>query len=307
MIIVGGFNTAVDRFLEVDRLSAGALVRARRSRAVPGGKGLHVALAAATLGEEVTLVGVIDPMHRAWFEAYLKERNVRSELVEVSHPIRTCVAIKDSDGKTTEILEGGPTLGRGESEALLSRFRALAVGGIAVLSGSIPRGLRDDTYRSLLRSANDAGSRTLLDTSGRNLLLGIEAPPFLVKINEAEARELSPARDPRGLAEALAESGIAVAIVTLGRAGAVASWQGRLCRLEAPSGKTLNPVGSGDAFLGGVAAGLVQARDPEDVLKLGVACGTANAISPEDGFFEKDTVKALSEQVRVHWEAGAPQ
>jgi 1-phosphofructokinase family hexose kinase len=307
MIVVGGFNTAVDRFLEVDRVDAGTHIRARRSRAAPGGKGLHVALAAATLGEEVTLVGIVDSMHRAWFEAYLKERNVLAQLVEVSHPIRTCVAIKDSEGKTTEILEGGPTLSRTECETLLSRFRALSVGGIAVLSGSIPRGLRDDTYRTLLRSANDAGSRTLLDTSGRNLALGIEAPPFLVKINEPEGRELSPARDPRALVEALADSGVAVAVVTLGRAGALASWQGRLCRLEAPSGKTLNPVGSGDAFLGGVAAGLSQGLDPEDVLKLGIACGSAHAQSPEDGFFEKGTAKALSDQVRVHWEPGAPQ
>jgi tagatose 6-phosphate kinase len=307
MIVVGGFNTAVDRFLDVDRLSAGTVTRARASRAIPGGKGLHVALAAASLGEEVALVGIVDALHRAWFEAYLKERKVMAELVAVAQPIRTCLAVKDSEGRTTEILERGPALTPGEAEDLASRFRALSEGSIAILAGSLPGGLADDTYAQLLRSANEAGSQTLLDASGRALELAIEAPPFLVKVNEKEAQDLSPSTDPSALVETIARRGVAVAIVTLGRAGAVASWHGRPCRLEAPSVAALNPVGSGDAFLGGVAVGLARGLDPEDVLKLGVACGTANAQGPEPGAFAKGAVEALLDQVQLHWEAGAPR
>ena len=45
MIAVGGFNSAIDKFADVDEMTAGAVIRMRNVRPLAGGKGLHVAAA----------------------------------------------------------------------------------------------------------------------------------------------------------------------------------------------------------------------------------------------------------------------
>jgi hypothetical protein len=50
VITVGGFNTSVDKTLELDVLQPGAVHRVSRVQSWPGGKGLHVALTVAGAG-----------------------------------------------------------------------------------------------------------------------------------------------------------------------------------------------------------------------------------------------------------------
>jgi len=60
MITVAGFNTALDKLVDVDALRPGAMQRASAVRVSFGGKGLHVAQTIAALGERVRLVGLVD-------------------------------------------------------------------------------------------------------------------------------------------------------------------------------------------------------------------------------------------------------
>jgi fructose-1-phosphate kinase PfkB-like protein len=65
------------------------------------------------------------------------------------------------------------------------------------------------------------------------------------------------------------------------------------------AGRVENPVGSGDCLLGGMAVGLVREKPFEDVLALGVACGTANAESRDTGFVARADVDALLARVSI--------
>ena len=63
-------------------------------------------------------------------------------------------------------------------------------GGWLTISGSLPRGAPDDGYRDLVAEARDSGVRVALDAEGERLRLALEAHPDIVKVNQAEAREL---------------------------------------------------------------------------------------------------------------------
>jgi tagatose 6-phosphate kinase len=88
-------------------------------------------------------------------------------------------------------------------------------------------------------------------------------------------------------------------VVSLGAEGAVAVQGDRAWRAEAPRVDVANVVGSGDCLLGGVAVGLGRGMHLEEVLRLGVACGSANATSPETGWLKRADVDALLPRVRV--------
>jgi 1-phosphofructokinase family hexose kinase len=306
VITVGGFNTSLDKALEVDDLRLGAVNRVREARAYPGGKGLHVALTVAALGEPVRLVGLIDSTHRALFEDHLAARGVEFHGVEASGSVRTCLAIRDADGsRVTEILEPGPELEAGARRELVARFLSLARGGeIAVLSGSVPPGFDDGAYAELVATLAGSGVRCLVDASGGLLRRAVEARPFLVKPNRDEAESLTgePVADAAAAvraARALAARGIAVVIVSLGALGAVGVMDGAAWHAAAPVQERASAVGSGDCLLGGVAVGLARALAFEEVLRLGVACGAANTLTAETGHVRLTDVEALRPQVRI--------
>ena len=59
-------NPSIDRLYEVDRLAIGGIHRPLAEVAVPGGKGLNAARAAATLGGSVTVVGIVAGRAGEW-------------------------------------------------------------------------------------------------------------------------------------------------------------------------------------------------------------------------------------------------
>jgi 1-phosphofructokinase family hexose kinase len=304
VITVGGFNTSVDKTLELDLLRPGEVHRVRRVQSWPGGKGLHVALTAAALGEPVRLVGLIDAAHKREFEDVLGARGVTFAGVETPGTLRTCLAVRDQGGgRITEILEPGPETGAAVREELRSRFLALARdSALAVLSGSAPPGFNEGAYGDLVASLRDSGVRCLVDASGGLLSRAVEARPFLVKPNREEAEALSgktvegPASAGR-VARALAARGVGMPVVSLGAAGAVAVSEGRALHAWITLPGAPYPVGSGDCLLGGLAVGLARGMGFDDVLRLGVACGAANTLSPETGWVRREDVEALRPRV----------
>lgn len=69
--------------------------------------------------------------------------------------------------------------------------------------------------------------------------------------------------------------------------------------MTVPAVSCRNPVGSGDSYVAGVAAGLARHLSVEEVLRLGAACGTANAMEEESGFVRRETVESLLPRIRV--------
>ena len=303
MITVAGFNTAIDHLFTLDALVPGSVQRAAQADPYPGGKGLHVAQTVAALGERVQLVGLVDAAHRNLIARRMAERGVLFHAIEVAQPLRTCIAVRERDGRMTEILGPGPELGPVEREALLRAWwRCAEESALLVLSGSLPRGFEADAYASMVRRA--AGQPCLVDASGEALRHAAGCGAHLLKPNRDEATELAgqPVRTPQdaaAVARTLHAKGIALPVVTLGAEGAVGfdghdAWHASLV-LE----RSVNAVGSGDCLLAGLAVALKRGEPLAQALRLGVACGAANAMDEETGYVRRERVLALQAQVQI--------
>lgn len=306
MITVVGFNTAIDRRIDVVRLQPGAVQRATAAATRPGGKGLHVAETAAALGEPVRLVGLTTDVDGVALAERLSARRVAWQPVLSSGPLRQCLAIHEADGRVTEVLEPGPALDARACAALLATAReAMAKSDIMVFTGSLPRGLPPDTYATLIGDARACGVRCLLDASAAALHAGIGAKPWLMKPNADEAAAVL-GRPVRGVDDALAcarllhRRGVARAVVTLGALGAVgfdgtAAWHAN----STVPVTVQDSVGSGDCFLAGLAVGAVHGESLELALRRAVACGVANAESLDTGYASLERVAAWLPRVSV--------
>lgn len=304
MITVAGFNTAIDRAVDLDDLVPGRVQRACAARQTPGGKGLHVAQTIAALGEPVRLVGLVDAAHGALIEDWLAQRGVAFHGVAIDGDLRVCTALREADGRITEILEPGPVLDDATRARLLQTLLACVDDSdLVVLSGSLPRGFSDDAYAQILI---DVGARLpcFVDTSGAALRLAIDRTPFLAKPNrdEAEAlagRGIAGVADAARAAQALHTRGIAWPVITLGALGAVATDGNAVLHATIAATPGGHPVGSGDCFLAGMAVARARGGDLTQALRLGVACGAANAATPETGYVQRALVDALLEKTTV--------
>ncbi|GFZ97678.1 1-phosphofructokinase family hexose kinase [Dyella caseinilytica] len=305
MITVAGFNTAIDRLIQLDALEPGEVHRARSEQVYPGGKGVHVAQTIAALGERVQLIGLVDAPHRNLICRRMSERGVLFHGVEVAGELRHCMALRDASGKITEILGQGPQLSQAECDGLLRDFRrSVDESDLVILSGSLPRGFDATTYAELASYVKSVGLRCLIDASGAAMRHAVEARPFLIKPNRDEISELhaKPVCDLDTAVESvrsLLAHGVSMPVVTLGALGAMAGDANGIWHAELPLDQVRNTVGSGDCLLAGLAVGVARDMSLEDTLRLGTACGAANAQGEETGFVERRAVEALLPQVRI--------
>jgi 1-phosphofructokinase family hexose kinase len=296
-------NPAVDRTYEVERLAIGEINRPLVVAARPGGKGLNAARAAVAIGGRVTALALLGGHAGEWICDRLAEAGVDVVVATTAAETRTCISILDrSNGKLTEVYERGEAVEASDWDALeTAAGRQLDTGSIGAmtLSGSLPAGAPQNGFARLARLADAAGVRVIADIRGPALVGVLDAAPVVVKINAAEATEVTglTVDDPEAALDAarrLRELGAAEVIVTLGDRGAVGfAADGREVRLGPPPAHGRYPVGSGDAFLAGLAVGLVRGGGLEDAMRLGAAAGAANAAIPGTGDLDRDLFELL--------------
>lgn len=295
-------NPSIDRLYEVDRLTDGAIHRPSAVVARPGGKGLNAARAAAALGARVTAVGIVAGRAGDWIVERLAEIGIDAPMARSAGETRTCVSILDrSTGTLTELYERGEEIGPAAWEALEAIVaRELDRGDVGALafSGSLPPGAPTDGYARIARIAATRSIPVLADTYGPALAAVLAERPAVVKVNAAEAGgaaglTIGDAASAVAAARVLRGRGAAAVIVTLGIAGAVVVTATGEARLVPPDIQGAYPVGSGDAFLAGLAAAVVRGETLVEAARYGIAAGIANALVPGVGELDPASAERL--------------
>ncbi|WP_405752120.1 1-phosphofructokinase family hexose kinase, partial [Anaerovibrio slackiae] len=235
----------------------------------------------------------------------LKDYGIKQDFVKVAGETRSCLAIITDDGAQTEILEPGPVVTAEEQEAFLLKYRELlSKASVVVASGSMPQGLPKNFYATLIEIAKAEHKPFLLDTSGEALVQGIAAMPYFIKPNTDEIRAIKGTNidsdeDVVREVQLFMADGIKLPVVSLGARGSIAGYNNHVYRVTVPKIQCKNPVGSGDSFVAGIAVGIERGMAIEDILSLGAACGTANAMEDESGFVRKEVVDELFGQIKI--------
>ncbi|HEV7902687.1 MAG TPA: 1-phosphofructokinase family hexose kinase [Pyrinomonadaceae bacterium] len=309
MILIVNLNLAVDHLVEVDELRAGEVQRSLGERRQVGGKGVNVARVLKTLCEPSRLLGFTGGSAGELIEEGLRAEGIKLRSTRVRGESRTCLIINDRSRREQTVINApGASIGDEEFRRFETGYaRSLPGAEFVVITGSLPPNLPADTYAQLIEAARSCGKRVLLDCAGAPLRLALEARPFLVKINGAEASELlhAPAvTDFDGAARATRElrgRGAESAMITLGAQGAVLDSGDARYRFDAPRVAAANSVGSGDATLAGLAFGLRRGWTMQESGALAVAAGAANALHGA-GACSKEEIAELQPRVRCEVE-----
>jgi 1-phosphofructokinase family hexose kinase len=292
-VVVAGPNLTIDRTLRIAELRPGEVLRFTEAVVTPGGKGVNVARLARCLEASAVLVGFVPGRTGAAAAALLGDEGVALRGVEVAGEIRSTAVVLEDSGRVTVFNEPGPALGASDWERF-ERAVAEELAGARVLacSGSLPPGAPDDAYGRLVAIAHEGGSLAIVDVGGAQLAAALAAGVDVVTPNLAEAEGLLRGRADETVeagavdvvraraaaaASELVARGARAAVVTAAAAGAAVASGEDSWWLAAPRVAAVrNPIGAGDALVGGLAVGLERGDAFADAVALGVACGAAS-------------------------------
>ena len=300
-------NPAIDRRLHVGQLAVGEVNRAGRVENAAGGKGLNVVRAARTLGYRVVATGPLGGHTGHLFADLTCAEGLDTDWYWLeSGDTRITTLITHDNRDTTVINEPGPAVSKMAWLEFLAHIQGLADQSAAItLSGSLPPDVDTAEFCALARSLALPERRVYLDTSGEVLQLALSQPDRLcIKVNRTELatglrQSLAEVTDVVKAGKMLLMCGAALVVVTMGREGAIAIAPEGCWQANSPAVEVVSTVGSGDSLLAGFAVALLNGEPIEYALKLGVACGAANATSHLPGRFEYATVEKLLAQVEI--------
>lgn len=298
MIITVTPNPSLDRTVTLGSpLTRGAVQRVDSVTVEPGGKGINVAraLTLADVATEAVLPAADDdPLLAA-----LRTLGVPFVGVPIAEPVRTNLAITETDGTTTKLNERGALVDDHALRALTRCVLAKAQeASWVVLSGSLPPGIPVDWYAQVVSLLAPLDCRVAVDSSEAPLaaLAGAfdVAAPDLIKPNAEELADLAgvPAADLEdaaaqgdmspvvAAARELVARGVGTVLATLGAAGAVLVDSFGAWFATPPPIVPRSTVGAGDASLAGYLRAAVAGAEAPQRLQMAVAYGSAAAALP---------------------------
>lgn len=307
MSLVLSLNPAIDAEWRVDRIRWDEKNVLSGESRWAGGKGINVARWLQHLRGNPRLLIPLGGRAGDELAQELVDRKLAARVIPISGDSRINVMVTQDVGPQIRFNQPGPRLTRAEWKATFAATaEELRRAGLFIISGSLPRQAPVTTYGRMVRLANAAGVRTLLDCDGPALPPGLRERPFLVKPNEFEleqwcGRKLrTDAAVLRAAREMSAATGGWVLVSRAVAGGLLVNVRENVAAFaRIPVVPVRNTVGAGDSLLAAAALQILAGAPPLEWLRWGVATATA-AVQVRAGTLPPlAKVRAMAARIRV--------
>jgi 6-phosphofructokinase 2 len=295
-------NPALDLTYRVPQIKLDDKIRAHAVIRAAGGNGINVSRVAARLGHETVAMGFIGGRSGEEIEDLLKAEGVRTWFTRHSDATRTNAIIQDDQSQQIRVSGPGATVTQDEVESLISNIMDLRTPDFLVISGGLLRGMPKDFYVAVTRYAVRDEIPVAADADGDELKSAVKAGVYLIKPNHYELSRLTGMdvkthHDAVKAAKKVLRQGVEVVVCSIGSQGAVLVTKTEAWKAVPPKVKVDSAVGAGDSLLAGVLVAKADGKPWDEVLRLGVACGTATAMSPGTDLCYVKDIEAILPQV----------
>lgn len=293
MILTVCLSPCIDVNIEVESLAVGMSHKIINKRIFFTGKALNVAIGISRLNADVFSTGFMYKDNGNLFEQELHREGVPYKFVWCNGRVRENYKFIDHKSMLTEIDDISPEVSFEKQEELVALVGQLAGKCEAVvLSGGLARGMSPQYYGRIL-SAVPWGVKKIVDTEGERLFSALETGVDLIKPNLEELertlkRRISTQSEMLSACKELVDKGAKRVLLSLGKKGAIITDGERSFYSKSVNVAMNSTVGAGDGMVAAAADALVRGGSLEDILKSGVAAGTAAVTSPDSISFGRE-------------------
>ncbi|MDD3788218.1 MAG: 1-phosphofructokinase family hexose kinase [Petrimonas sp.] len=300
-IITLTVNPAVDKNSTVKNLLPDNKLRCSAPSFEAGGGGINVSRAIKELGGDSLCLFFGGGFSGDHLEQLVSEGGIRHKRIQTNEWTRENLSVVDeANGKQYRFVMPGANITREEKETILREIEsAVEEGDYLVASGSLPPGMDVDFYAGVTEIVNAKNAKVILDTSGEPLKHGAKAGVFMLKPNLNELSflcgvpHLSGMQVQQKAREFLAENNCQSLVVSMGPKGALLVTPEIVEHVPAPPVLMKNTVGAGDSMVAGMTLALTRGMRMREVIRYGVACGTAATMTEGADLIRKEDVDHL--------------
>lgn len=311
MILSITMNPTFDYVYFIDHLKIGGHNRFKNPIMMPGGKGINMSRAAASLGGNVIALATLAGQKGNLIYNALKKENFTPLKFDIEGESRNAITIMHDGSNQTEIVEQGPIFNEAYKQDFFNLIEKVIIKNdinVVTVNGSVNTE-NDKFYIELLsfiRLKFDNNVKVVFDISGaqlKNVYDNPEFAPDVIKPNEEEFKELFNLNDveEQTIINCLnnSNSKIKTIIVSCGKDGAIVKNNNQLYKVSIPVIEVVNTTGSGDSAIGGLAYALDNNMDFINQIKFSMASGINNAQHQGVGEINKDEVENLVNLISV--------
>lgn len=296
-------NPSIDSYAWINSFRIGGVNRYQKVQEFPGGKGVHVSLAVAELGEPSKLLGFWAGDAGKWIKNECAARDVEIAPFEIPGNNRKCYTFisENTDLNHTELLGPGPELTEPNFERFIEVFREESkMADLVCMSGSWPANAPEDGYAKLIRVAKKSKRKVILDCTGNQLHEALKENFFGIHLNHHEANDLCGSSDIVTLHKFLGDK-VELIALTKGKDGLELAFKNTVvkARINLNPEEIVSTVGSGDCLTAGIAFALKNNMHISEIAAWGAACGTANCLNKDLGMLKKKDVEKMLKQVEI--------
>lgn len=304
MILTVCMSPCTDVTIELDALNVGK-TNVVKSRSVSfGGKALNVAIGIARLGGKSFATGMMYNENGYAFENALNKEGVPFTFVWNKGRTRENYKFIDSRSMLTEVNDVGAAVEKEKLSELLSMVQMFSEkSSVTVVSGGLPRGVADDFYGEISKCVNPK-SLKIIDAVGGRLFSALQTGADLVKpnIDELEntlGRHIASKEDMLAGCYELLDRGAKRVLLSLGKQGAVITDGTHNYYCKSMNVAVNSTVGAGDGMVAAAALQLEQDAPLSEILRAGVAAGTATVMTAGQVSFTKEKYAEVIANLRV--------
>ena len=292
MIYTVTFNPAIDYIAKVNELKMNEINRATSEKILAGGKGINVSIVLKNLEIESTALGFIAGFTGNEIKRRVEEIGIKTDFVYIPNKfsrinVKLQSEVDDKIIQETAINGDGPKILEQEVNEFMKKIEKIEKDDFIVLAGSVSRNMKDDIYEKICSKVKEKGAKIVADATGKLLVNVLKDNPFLIKPNKKELeeifeKEINTNEEVVLYARKLQEMGAENVLISMDKDGAILLTKDKkMLYSEAPKGKVVNSVGSGDSMVAGFITGFIRYQDYEKALKMGIAAGSASAFSKD--------------------------
>ncbi|WP_282143308.1 1-phosphofructokinase family hexose kinase [Cellulophaga baltica] len=282
-IITLTVNPAIDKSTTVDGIAADTKLRCTEPTFDAGGGGINVSRAIHKLGGNSLCSYFAGGPAGEFLKKLLDEQHIEQSVIPIEGWTRENLAVTDmSTNQQYRFGMPGPAVKEVEWQNALQQLELqLQKGDYLVASGKLPPNVPDDFYVKVSRVAEKKEALFILDTSGEALLKAAKSKIYMLKPNLAELGALCGTTsitdlDLKSLAtQFLKDHDCQILVVSLGPKGALLATSTKMVHVPAPVVHQKSTIGAGDSMVAGMVMSLIWDRSLADMVRYGVACGTA--------------------------------
>tara|TARA_R110002051_G_scaffold26108_3_gene63077 strand:- start:4448 stop:5413 length:966 start_codon:yes stop_codon:yes gene_type:complete len=304
-IITLTVNPAIDKSTTVAGIQPNSKLRCEVPVYEAGGGGINVSRVINELGGNSLCMYMAGGPTGNQLRDMLIDLDIQQQVIPIAGWVRENLSVTDTiNNQQYRFGMPGPIVNEYECKNTLRQLESvLSEGDFLVASGSLCPGMPVDFFAKVSKIAQKENAKLILDTSGEALLKGAQAGVYLLKPNLGELAALCGVKtisflDVESIAkDFIRNNACEVLVISLGSQGALMVTNDVVEHIAAPIVYQKSTIGAGDSMVAGMVHAMANGKSMTDMVKYGVACGTAATMTEGTQLCKKKDVEELNEWI----------